>query len=49
MRSACLNASIGAVAALRKKFLDMDNHPTSTFTSTKVRQAGDTTPRSPVT
>ncbi len=28
--------------ALRKKFLDTDNHPTITFTSTKVRQAGDT-------
>jgi len=28
--------------ALRSKFLDMDNHPAITFTSTKVEQAGDT-------
>jgi len=28
--------------ALRSKYLDMDNHPTITFTSTKVEQAGDT-------
>jgi polyisoprenoid-binding protein YceI len=28
--------------ALRSKFLDMDNHPTITFTSTKVEQADDT-------
>jgi polyisoprenoid-binding protein YceI len=28
--------------AVRSKFLDMDNHPTITYTSTKVQQADDT-------
>jgi polyisoprenoid-binding protein YceI len=27
---------------LRSKFLDMDNHPTITFTTTKVEHAGET-------